>query len=400
MNIQMILSDNLYPPDIRVKKESKSLSKAGHSVFLLCRKGKSQKSEETLDQIKINRVNLPFYDVQSLGGFLYYFLYRYLLVFHIIKTSVKNRADVLHVHDLPLALATCVAGRLLKKPVVFDMHEDYVEMIYSWGFKTEKGIKSAAIILLSKILAIEEKFCLKCVDRIIVVVEEEIDRLVKMGYPKEKIFVVHNAVDLDELDNISEVVSETSGLQKFDKKFIISYVGGFSNHRGLETLLKAMPLIISSIPEAHLILVGDGLIEAKLRNLVRELKLDNHVTFTGWIPFIEAMKYIKISNLCALPYDRDRLTEKSFPHKMCQYMYYGKPILASDVASLKRMISESKCGIIFQAGNHKDLAMKVIEAKSKGMLEQLGKNGKMVAETRFNWEKSANTLVGLYNTLS
>lgn len=395
MNIQMILSDNTFPPDIRVKKETKSLIQRGHNVYLLARQGKNQSKNEIYEGVFIERVHLPLYDVKSIGGFLYYYLYRYFLFFPIIFTSWKNKADALHVHDLPLALATCFAGKVLRKPVIFDMHEDYVDMIASWGSKTERGTKGAVIRILSKILAIEELFCVAASSKIIVVIDEEIGRLRDMGVPEDKVVVISNTVDLYELKNIKlkSTPHELAG------KFVISYVGGFSNHRGLETLIKALPLIIKDIPNVHLLLVGDGLIEAQLKSLAIELGIENKVTFTGWIPFEEAMSYINASHLCAVPYDKTRLTNKSFPHKICQYMYFKKPILASDVASLARIIGDAHCGIIFQAENPEDLARKVVEAKNGNTLERMGEAGRIAADDKYNWEQSAQALIRIYSNL-
>jgi glycosyltransferase involved in cell wall biosynthesis len=392
MNILLILSDNVFPPDIRVRKETRALINAGHNIFLIARRGDNQNKKETVEGVHVYRIDYPFQTIPVIGGFLYFFIYRYFLLFYIVFMSRRYRIDALHVHDLPFALATCIAGKIIQKPVVFDMHEDYVEMV-SWGMKGEKGVKKNIELLLSKTLKIEERIGIALSTKILVVVEEEIKRLNTMGIPSEKIEVISNTADLEELDNMCVSGSYT----EFYNEFVISYIGGFSKHRGLDTLIEAMPLILNKIPNAHLLLVGDGVMKASLVRLCTELNIENNVTFTGWVPFEEAMRYIMISDICTIPYHKTRQTNKSFPHKLSQYMYLEKPILVSDVESLKRIIEETQCGIIFEAGNPYDLAKKTIKAKKKqGFLDELGMNGKKAAEKKYNWNNTSKKLVGLY----
>lgn len=393
MKILMVLSDNTYPPDIRVNKETKALINADHKLFLIAKRGVNQCKNEINNKVHIFRINYPFGTVPLFSGFLYFVFYRYLLFIYIIFLSRKHNIDALHVHDLPLGLATCLAGKCIKKPVVFDMHEDYVEMVV-WNIKGEKKIKNIFYSIISKILKIEERICLSLSSRIIVVVKEEIGRLTAMGIPLKKIEVISNTADLEEIEKCS-----LDATIKLDNKFVISYIGGFSQHRGLDTLIESMPLMLKEISNAHLLLVGDGVMKNYLLQLCEDINIKENVTFTGWVPFEEAMGYIKNSDICTIPYHRTRQTNKSFPHKLSQYMYLQKPILVSDVDSLKRIIEETHCGIVFEAGNSNDLAKKVINAKKKGILKRLGINGKKAAEKKYNWDYTSEKLLSIYNQI-
>jgi len=275
------------------------------------------------------------------------------------------------------------------------MHEDYVEMV-RWNEKDKKRGKKIGL-LITKLLEIEEKICVNLSTKIIVVVEEEAKRLVKMNVPLEKIEVISNTVDSEEICYSDNNVS--SPLVGFEDKFILCYVGGFSKHRGLDTLVKAMPLILSKMPNTHLLLIGDGIMKNKLLELCKSLNIEEKVTFTGWIPLEEALDYIKISDICVIPYHKTKQTNKSFPHKLSQYMYLGKPILVSDVNSLKRIVEENRCGVVFKAGNPDDLARKIINAKYKGILSELGRKGRIAAITKYNWKITSQKLVALYNQL-
>jgi len=387
MKILMILSDSFFPDDIRVKKEVRTLLNNGHEVSVITLRRKGQLRSENVDGVTVFRYRCPFQ--------LHLALHRHLVFFHILHITRKMNIDAFHVHDMPCALASCLAGVVCQKPVVVDLHEDYTDMIM-FSVKGFRGLKRAEGILLSKILSFEEWICLRSARKVIVVVEESIERLVKMGIPKQKIVVIHNTSDLEELKNATDDKVKT---EEIFGKFTITYVGHFSRYRGLDTLLKAMPLICEKIPNAHLLLVGDGETKGELVRLCNNLNIDKNVTFTGWVSFEEAMNYIKMSDVCAIPYHRTRQTNRSFPHKLGQYMFFGKPILVSDVDSLKRIVYETKCGIVYEASNSRALAEKLVEATEQMVLKEMGVNAKITAETELNWTKTSERLCGLYEEL-
>lgn len=388
MNILMIL-DRTYPPDVRVEKEARALISCGHKVLLIARMGKEQRREEIVHGVHVFRVNtlrqLP------LIRFFADFFYNYFAYFTILKICGKHNIDALHVHDLPLALATCVSSRKMKKPVVFDMHEDYIPYFSS----TIRGVAKLFAPVLLKFLEIQERVCVNMSTRILVVVEEEIERLVSIGTDPEKMEVIPNTADTDVLDKI--VIKDN--VAGYNDKFVICYVGGLSKHRGLDTMVRAMPSIVARVPNAHLLLVGNGGIKELVR-LCKEFELQEYVTFTGWVSFEEAIHFMKASDLCVIPYHKTRQTEKSFPHKLTQYMYLQKPVVASDVSSLKRIVKETRCGIVFEAGNPKELAERIVEVSQKREeLMKMGKNGRKAVLEKYNWALTSKKLCKVYEQL-
>ncbi|MCP4707082.1 MAG: glycosyltransferase, partial [Planctomycetes bacterium] len=129
MNILMVLSDNKYPPDGRVEREARDLIRAGHDVYLMARRGVDQPTREVCDGVNVIRVELPFQRCKFAADLIYQVFQKYLIVFHILKACRRHQIDALHVHDLPYAWATVRAGKKLGIPVVFDMHENYLEMM-------------------------------------------------------------------------------------------------------------------------------------------------------------------------------------------------------------------------------------------------------------------------------
>ena len=103
----------------------------------------------------------------------------------------------------------------------------------------------------------------------------------KYGIPENKISVIMNTEDLEYYDSIS---IQKDLVEKFHDAFVISYIGGFGPHRGIDNAIRMMPYVIKTIPHAKLLLVGgkgSPIFEKTMRDLCAKLKLENHVEFTG-----------------------------------------------------------------------------------------------------------------------
>lgn len=397
MNVLMILSDHDFPPDIRVKKETKTLIEKGYNVFLVCPNYKNRSEKENINGINVFRIPYLFKNTRVLWLFSSFFLIRYIFLPYKILTICYNyKIDMFHIHDLPLAFPSIILAKILGKKTIFDMHENYPEMM-KISLKLQKNIVFKYISELQiSWYRLEEFLSIKLTDKIICVVEEQKEFVIKKGANSRKIVVVSNVVDTERIDKLKLFPEK----KKLKDKFLITYVGGFSLHRGLDTLINALPSILKEIPNAHILLVGDSAIKEKLINLSKELNIEKNITFTGWLPFNKAMGCVIGSDVCAIPHDSTPHTENTIPHKLFQYMYLEKPVLVSDVAPFKRIINETKAGLIFRTEDKKDLTEKITWMHDHPEdIKEMGKNGRKAVLKRYNWNIEGKKLVRLYNSL-
>ena len=386
INVLMVLLDHAFPPDIRVAKEASALLEAGYNIFLLTRKIGGRADFEGVGGIYVLRVDWPI-RVRRLS----YFVDRLKLFVKLISIILQYDISVLHVHDLPYARLVVMLGKILRRKVVFDMHEHYVGM-------SEPVLRKRKIgHLLIFYLRLKEIISCKFSTKIITVIEENAKRVVSLGIPANKVVVVSNTADTDLLDRVTRNFIREKRLME---KFVVSYVGGFSPHRGLDTLINAIPLVAKKNPKVHILLVGRGQMEPTLREIVDELGIRDHVTFTSWVPFDKAMRYVQLSDLGTIPYHSTPHTNCTVPHKVFQYMYLKKPVLVSDVKPLKRIVEMAKCGFIFHAGNHNDLAEKILGAmENPSRLMKLGENGHKAIVEKYNWNREKTKLIEMYDEI-
>jgi glycosyltransferase involved in cell wall biosynthesis len=238
---------------------------------------------------------------------------------------------------------------------------------------------------------------LKKATRVIVVVDEARERLVRAGLPGEKITVVENTEDES---YFSALPLDQELIAQFQTDFVIAYVGGIEGpHRGLLTAVEAMPTILTSIPNARLLIVGAGRLKPALEAVIAKLHLSLRVTLTGYQPFQKVPTYIALSAVCLVPYLANPHTEATIPHKLFQYMLMGKPVVVSSCRPLQRIVEATGSGLVFQAGDSTSLANAVIRLKDPNLRQKLGAAGRQASMGHYSWRETAHKLTALYEQL-
>jgi glycosyltransferase involved in cell wall biosynthesis len=82
-------------------------------------------------------------------------------------------------------------------------------------------------------------------------------------------------------------------------------------------------------------------------------------------------------------------------------MYLEKPVISSDCISLKRMITETDSGFIYQNDSAPELAnlLEYLDL-NRSVLEEKGKNGKKAVEEKYSWKYDKERLINGYEKLS
>jgi glycosyltransferase involved in cell wall biosynthesis len=397
VNMCMVLAHRDFPPDIRVEKETRALLQAGHRVVIVCENLKGRPRHGEWKGALIIRLNIPPFIPRRLFYLpLYLTFYDPFWARVLSRVAERHHIDAFHVHDLPMAGTTLTVGKRMGLHVILDFHENYPASVRLM-FEISPSLWRRLMYSDTHRWELYEKRCAMEADRVIVVVEEGRDRLVARGIPWDKIMVVSNTVDVDYFSSLS--VPANLGYEPKDD-FVISYVGGFAKDRGLDLAIEAMPEVIEAIPNARLLLVGDGGNRPELEALAKNLGLADKVAFTGWQSFHKIPAYVGLSDVCLVPHLSNPQRETTIPHKLFQYMGLGKPVVVSSCRPLKRIVEETGSGLIFEAGNSKALAETIVSLKEQERRWQLGSRGKEAVLKKYNWRKEADKLLGLYEGLS
>ena len=121
--------------------------------------------------------------------------------------------------------------------------------------------------------------------------------------------------------------------------------------------------------------------------------------FFGWQDRNKLLKIVSESDVALIPHIKSDHTDSTIPHKLFQYIYAEKPILASNCAPIERIVKETNSGFIYEYNNVDQLAnimTKIINKEYK--LDQYTK-GKPFVVNKYNWEETSKTLLTLYKYL-
>ncbi len=186
------------------------------------------------------------------------------------------------------------------------------------------------------------------------------------------------------------------GLQ--DKKIIIS-VGRLVHRKGQDSLIQAMPAVLKKIPNAHLLLVGEGPYKKHLEKLVMRLSLKQNVTFAGRIMYDRLPSYLSAADLFAMP-SRSRffgLEVEGLGIVYLEASACGIPVVAGNSGGAPDAVLEGVTGLCVDGTNIEQITGAIVEicrdAERASHMGAAGRNW-IVDQWRWDiWSKEFNALL-------
>jgi len=353
----------------RVIKEANSLVKAGYDVnlFLWNRKGD--------DISKYHRNEYVVYEYVHpvpLGSFNHIFHWLFWW-YSIIRHILKNNYDLIHVcgaDSFPPIILVKIIKRYM---IIYDIFDFFGP---SMPEKTPNVIRTFFTVV--------ERFLIQFADAVIIVDESRSPQLT--GSKISKLYIIYNCVS-DELQKIS-----------YDKKtnssFVVFYGGMLSKTRGILQLLDA----IKDVPDLELIVAGFGEDE---NELIEVFKGHKNVTYIGRVNHIEALKLTYTSDVIFAFYDpRIPNNRLASPNKLFEAMMCATPIIANKETTMADIVEKENCGLVVPYSNIASLKAVLMRLKADPMLcSNLGNNGRLAFEKKYNWEIMEKRLFNLYDEL-
>ena len=197
---------------------------------------------------------------------------------------------------------------------------------------------------------------------------------------QEKISIVPNGVDLS-MFNITK--------KKNSKKVV--FAGAMYYHRGLDVLLKTIPLVIEKIPDAKFVLLGSGTEMDKLKEIVSKNKLDNSVEFKGWIEREKIPENIADASIGIGPLRLTEVTSRALPIKVLEYMAVSLPVIAQKGTLPNDVLENEKNGFFIE--NHIELAEKIILLLNEPKkVQNMGAHSLKLVQ-KFSWDQVVDSVI-------
>jgi glycosyltransferase involved in cell wall biosynthesis len=386
--------DAEYPWDVRVEKVTRSLTASGHEVHIVARNRERRPVLEQLEEGLVHRippVALLGQRLDAATQFPAFFNPRWARA--ILSTARKTRSELVVVRDLPLAPTAIWAARQLGIPVVMDMAENYPAMMRSlW----ETGVKRGTDVLVRnpRIVAAVERWTLRHLDHIIVVVEESRDRLVAAGYPADRITVVCNTPVFSRLGELTPKVHRDGGALE------LIYLGLLEAPRGIAQVIDAVAVARQHEIPVRLTVLGKGREAAAFAARARDRGVDDAVSFLGHVPYVEAVRLLQRADVGVVPHLANESWNTTIPNKLFDYMAGGLAVLTSNARPAARIVRETDSGCVYTDTSVDELARSIMRLKPAEARRRHGEAGRRAVTERYHWEVDAERMLGALRTVS
>lgn len=308
--------------------------------------------------IHIELINAP----KSYRGMLFKTLNPFTY-YNITKKIDKISPDVIHI-TWDFIWYNMLSPFLKKYPLVLTDEEPFLKVLTLYG-KT--------------IYKIAKQHTWRMPDAIIVHGEKGKDHLVNKGVPESKIHAIPLGV----------YSYYTKWMKKVEEERSILLFGAVEGYKGLKYLIKASPIIISSFPNAKIIIAGKGSIYQKYK---KHLDKDYFEIHNRYILDEEVACFFQRSAVVVLPY-----IYGSNSGVIPVAYAFGKPVIATDVGSVAEPIDDGKTGFVIPRRDEKALAGAVTKLlESDKLRNSMRANIQRKVEEELSWDKIAEKIIEVY----
>jgi glycosyltransferase involved in cell wall biosynthesis len=314
-----------------------------------------------------------------------YLLYEFLNIFCLSYSILKFKPDVIYSRSVLFDVMPPILASIFRTPYMMEKNG-----IIEDEFRN-RGISEFVIW----ILKIAERVNLRLSTAIVCVTEVtrgELHRRYRI--PEDKIFVAPNGVNPDLFRPLDQkMCRKRIGLD--EDTFCVGFVGSFAPWQRVDRLIEAAKIIKQKgYDHIRYILVGDGEMTNGLKRMVGEFSLTAEVSFCGRVPYEEVPVYINSTDIGVVL--RSPEITGHHPLKLYEYLSCAKPVIASRMDGLTKIVEEKNCGYISEADDPLDLALTILQAyHERHLIEKMGENGRSKVIEEHTWYKTAMKITNL-----
>lgn len=390
--VLMLLENNPFWRDVRVRQEAQSLRDAGYIVSVICPGMRGKRFHDEVDGIHVFAYPPPC-SGRGFWGYAYEYSYSLLAMFLVSLHVLPRRGfDIIHAANPPdTAVLIAIFYKLFGRQFVYD-HHDLSPEVFSLRFGVEKWFTR----LVYGILVFLERLSCSVADHVITTNQsyKKIE-LLRSKIPESRITIVRNGPDLERLCH----VDFPTELRRKGKTTIV-YLGFIGYQDGVDHLLNILYLLAYELKrnDFFCIIAGDGDALDSLKKQAQVLNLDEFLVFTGYVPHDSVARYISAADLCVAPEKPSPINDYSTIIKVMEYMALGKPVVAFDL--LEHRFSAHDAALYAQRGEDLDFARKIALLMDDSVQrEAMGRRGRARVEETLAWQHQAKALLDVYEKI-
>jgi glycosyltransferase involved in cell wall biosynthesis len=377
----MLLENNPYPHDTRVRNEAESLTAAGYFVTVVAPREGPQARTETVNGVDVQRYRTLWAGAHPASYAAEYAVAHAQLLTRALR-ALADGANILHFHGPPdtLFLAGVVA-RLFGRQVIFDLHDSGPEL-----FQAKFGHSPLTLALLRA----AQRAAIRCASQVIVTNQSQLEMVRSRGsIPGARISMVRNG------PRKAEFHTATPGRGGELRDMRLVYVGALDMQDGVLELPNL--LLAPALARATLTVVGDGPARREIETRCVQHGLQGRTTFTGHVPHAEIPRLIAAADIGVDPAPGTELNHGSTMIKVLEYMAAGRPLVAYDLRETRR--SAGQAALYAPCGDPAAFAALVAELARDGGRRARMEAGALQRVRGLTWERSSQVLRDAYEKL-
>lgn len=312
-------------------------------------------------------------------------------IIQLTRIFLKRDFDVVHIHGYGHFFCdfAAILSRLSGKPYVYTIH----------GFPKEPkrrgGLLGALYGLYSCFLS---RPLVQGASKI-VAVSGDLGKECTQYFPQSDIEVISNGIDPEYCTEPPTEKSQEVALKyKLRGKKVILGLGRLCASKGFQYAIKALPMVLEKVPQAHLVITGsdDGYgYSNELKRLIEKTGVKPNVSFLGRVEDGEKNLILWQATVVVIP-----SLEEPFGLVAPEAMGSGRPVVASRVGGLPETLANDKYSCLVESGDEKQLAAALISALTDSNLQRGARENRVIRLGKYDLNHMAHAYTELYSSIS
>jgi glycosyltransferase involved in cell wall biosynthesis len=377
-NTVLMLLTNAYDPDPRVRQEALALMGMGYRVRLLAwDRDMKGKREECMEGVGVERVFLRSSHGRGTTQLFFYALLYLKLFWRGFRTSF----NAVHCHDLDTLPLGFLLGKLKRKPIVYDAHESFPDMLEGSVHSTVRG----GLVKL-------ENFLIRRID-LLITVGEKLRRHFESRGARHSV-VIGNWKRLEDFSRTEEqnlAVRRRLGIP--DRAPVVVCITQLLKDRKLEELLAAL----DRCSDVYVIIGGKGVLEAEVKEAAAK---NPRIVYIGFVSGREIADYTCAADIVYYGFDPDNANARfSAPNKLYEALAAGRPLITGAFGEIGDVVRDASCGIVLPKYGSEEIRQALERMRDRAVWSEMSSNATRLGRRTMNWKNGVEVLSREYSAL-
>jgi glycosyltransferase involved in cell wall biosynthesis len=379
-----IVKQGNYPADLLVRREAEALRDDGFEVDVICHlASRRSKEEEVINRVHVYRLPVRLRREGPLSYVTSYIRFFLSAALKLTSLHLRHRYALIQVNNMPdfLVFATLIP-RLMGAKIGLFMYEPMPEL---WAALYDNR-------LLIRLLGVIQRLAIGYAHVVFAVTQQQKETFVARGADEDKIAVILNVPDIRLWE---QFVPETTVT---NEHFTLICHGAIKERYGHDTMLQAVKLARTRIPNLRLRVLGHGNYRDEFLAQIKAMGLETSVQYLGCVSLSKMVEELHNADVGIVAQKSSPYSNLVHTGKMYDFLAFGKPVLASRLKAVQAYFGEKDLRF-FEPGDAESLAEGILDLSQHPDRRQALVENSQRLYRQYEWEKQKEIYLSSYRAL-